>query len=179
MKKLCFLFILFVFVSKINAQYQPLNLTNCLVAAQLEFQEDRFTLEVNLSEIFANTGIKAIPSLNILKRGANMDLLASDSLVQIMKSKGIDTYVLVSVRGYDNTFKINPKEENIINEIEAGHMFPLYRDNISSVTLEFNFYRNGKFIGNDLLKLGGIGERDEVIKKLRKKLPKKIKNNWK
>ena len=112
MKSIFAFFILFISINAYT-QYEPLNLKNCLIVGQLEHQEDRFTLEVNLSEIFASCGIKTMASLNVLKRGSDLLLLSSDSLYQIMKQKGIDTYVLVSVRGYDNNFKISEKDENI------------------------------------------------------------------
>jgi hypothetical protein len=177
--KNCLIFLLVFSSSFIWAQYEPLNLKNCLIVGQLEDQDDRFTLEVNLAEIFAECGVKNMPSLNILKRGGDLYLLQTDSLALILKAKGIDTYVLVSVRGFDMNFKLAKKSEHIKDELEAGHLFPLYRNDINSVTLEFNFYRNGKFIGNDLVKLPRTGSRDEVIKKLHKRLPKRINSYWK
>lgn len=178
MKNIIFLFV-FLFSLPVVAQYDPLNLKNCLIVGQLENQDDRFTLEVNLAEIFAESGIKTMASLNILKRGGDLYMLESDSLAKVLKAKGIDTYVLVSVRGFDINFKISEKPEGIKSELDAGHLFPLYRDGITSVTLEFNFYRNGKFVGNDLVKLPSVGDRDEVVKKMHKKIPKRIRKFWK
>jgi hypothetical protein len=177
MKHFLFFFCIFPFIS--YTQYEPLRLKNCFIVGQLENQDDRFTLEVNLAEIFATNGIKTMASLNVLKRGGELDVVGSDSLMLALRNKGIDTYVLVSVRGYDNNFKLSKKPAPIKAELELGHLFPLYRDDINSITFEFNFYKNGIFVGNDLLKLPRIKDRDDVIKKMRKKLPQKINNNWK
>ncbi len=178
MKKIIFLLLLstpfFGF-----SQLESLDLKNVLVVGQLEKPEDRFTLEVNLTEILANEGIKTMASLNVLKQGTEMITLGGDSIMSVLKAKGIDTYVLVSVRGYDTKFKPSKMHNDLKTELSVGHLFPLYRDEIISVTLEFNFYRNGQFVAYDILKLPGTSSRDEVIKKLRKKLPKRINKLWK
>lgn len=160
-------------------QLKNLDLKNVLVVAQLDKPEDRFTLEVNLTEILSEQGIKTLASLNVLKQGSDMLMLASDSIAAVLKSKGIDTYMLVSVRGYDTRFKPSVNHNDLKTELVTGHLFPLYREEIISVTLEFNFYRNGQFVAYDILKLPGTSSRDEVIKKLHKKLPKRINKCWK
>lgn len=171
----CFLFLSLA----AKAQLDSLNLTNVLVIAQLDKSEDRYTLEINLTELFADCGVKTMASLNVMKRGAQMTTLAEDSIKNIIKSKGIDTYVLVSIRGFDNKFKPATTHQELKAELETGHLFPLYREESTSVSLEFNFYRNGVFVGYDLVKLGGVSSRDDVIKKLRKKMPKRILKYWK
>lgn len=178
MKKILFLVLLSVQVSAFS-QIKSLDLKNVLVVGLLDKPEDRFTLEVNMTEILANAGIKTMASLNVLKQGSDMIALAGDSIAAILKSKGIDTYVLVSVRGYDTRFKPSTMHNDLKTELSVGHLFPLYRDEIISVTLEFNFYRNGQFVAYDILKLPGTSSRDEVVKKLRKKLPKRINKLWK
>jgi hypothetical protein len=67
----------------------------------------------------------------------------------------------------------------MLNELAAGHSFPLYRDEITSISFEFNFYRNGQWVAYDLVKVGGVGSRDKVIKKTRKKLEKRLNKMWK
>jgi hypothetical protein len=76
--------------------------------------------------------------------------LASDSIQQKLKGKGIDTYVLVSVRGYDKRYKGAQSEDSLKTILSLGHLFPIYRDEVVSVTFEFMFYRNGKFVGTDI-----------------------------
>jgi hypothetical protein len=160
----------------INAQ--QLQLTNALVVGQMDRPEDKFTLEINLAELLANEGINVMPSLNALKQGASASVLVSDSVSKILSEKKIDTYLLVNVRGYDRKFRPTSKFEDLSKELESSHLFPLFRDEIVSITFEFTFFRGGKVITSELLKLGNISDRNAVIKKLRKKLPKMIKH-WK
>jgi hypothetical protein len=174
------LFICCVFTFQVGmSQTNQLHLKNALVVGQLDKSEDRFTMEINFTEMLASSGIKAMASLNVLKEGSPVQLLASDSIQQILKNKGINTYLLVSVRGYDRKFKPAKNHESLAVEIANGHLFPLYRDEISSITFEFSFYRDGQFVGYDLVKMGGIGSRDAVLKKFRKKINKRIQKHWK
>lgn len=179
MKKTTLILFLLVLQQSYFAQLKDLNLKNVLVVAQLDKPEERFTLEVALAEILAEAGIKTMVSLNVLKQGASIEQLGYDSIKAALKAKGIDTYMLVSVRGYDKKFKRATLNNDLATELTISHLFPLYRDNIASVSLEFNFYRAGQFIGSDLLKISGVAKRETVLKKLRKKLPKKINKRWK
>lgn len=158
------------------AQY---NLSNALVIGQLDKPEDRFSVEINVTELFASSGIKAMASLNVLKLGSDPDLLGSDSVINVLKSKGIDTYVLVFVKGYDKKFKATTLRDDLLTALNTGSLFPLYRDEISSITFEFQFFRNGQMIGADVLRCSSVSNRDAVVKKLRKGLKKKIDKKWK
>ncbi|MFT5580842.1 MAG: hypothetical protein ACI9G9_000080, partial [Psychromonas sp.] len=84
----------------VYSQKEKLNLTNALVIGMLDKQDERFSLEVSITEFLAERGINAVPSINVLKQGSDLEELASDSLQQIVSKKGIDTYMLISVRGY-------------------------------------------------------------------------------
>lgn len=161
-----------------NTQTKNLKLTNVLVVAQLDKPEDRFTMEINLTEMLAENGIKAMASLNVLKQGASIASLAADSSINQLKAKGIDTYVLVSVRGYDKKFKPAKNQLDFAGELSSGHLFPLYRDEISSISFEFTFFRDGAIVGYDLVKIGGVGSRETVLKKFRKKISKRIASHW-
>lgn len=161
------------------SQTKNLHLKNVLVVGQLDKAEDRFTMEINLTQLLAENGIKAMASLNILKEGTSPEVLASDSIQNALKAKGIDTYVLVSVRGYDRKFKPATRHESLAAELAIGHMFPLYRDEISSITFEFKFYRNGEYAGYDLVKVNNVGSRDTVLKKFRKAITKRLAKAWK
>jgi hypothetical protein len=176
--RICLLSALLIFSTLGFGQLKNLNLTNALVVGQLDKPEDRYTMEINLTELLITHGVKSMASLNILKQGASPAVLSTDSIAQLLKAKGIDTYVLVSVRGYDRKFKPAVKHDSLTAELANGHLFPLYRDEIVSITLEFNFYRNGQFVAYDMVKLGGIGSREAVLKKFRKKVSKRI-SAWK
>ena len=158
---------------------QNLNLSNAAVVGQLDKADDRYSIEVALTEMLANNGIKAMPSMNILKVGNDPQILASDSIKDLLKSKGFDTYVLVSVRGFDKKFKPAKNHGSLTQILTEGHLFPIYRDEAVSVSFEFFFYRNGEFIGTDIVKCGNISSRDTVMKRFRKKLNKRIPKHWK
>src|SRR3989338_6785433 len=162
MKQLILLIAVIGLGSISNAQTDSLHLTNALVVSHMDNQEDRYSLEVAISEILTPNQMKN-----------------ADSLTQILAAKGINTLMLVSIRGYDKRFKRSEKKLTLAEDLSAANLFSLYKDDIVSVTLEFHFYRNGKLVGSDLLKIGAISSREGVMKKLRKKLPKRIRKHWK
>ncbi len=164
--------------SVIGQQTAPFQLTNAFIVAQLDRPEEKFSLEINLAELFSDQGVNVFPSLNILKQGQNPTVLASDSVTSILKNKQLDTYVLVSVRGYDRNYRKKSKQTSLVEELSSSHLFPIYRDDIVSLTFEFLFYQNGNQVYSDLLKIKNINNKDSVLKKLHKKLPKLI-HKWK
>lgn len=157
----------------------PLGLTNALVIGQLDNPEDRYSLEINFTELLSSMGVQAEPSLNHVKFGENSQVLGEDSLVQLLKSKGVDTYALVSVRGYDKRFKKTTIKDSLSIALAVGSLFDLYRQDIVSISFEFKFYRNGEFVYTDIVKCGNVGDRASVIKRFRKKVGKRIYKKWK
>jgi hypothetical protein len=162
-----------------QAQNKGLHLKNVLVIGQLDKPEDRYSMEINVTEVFSELGVKAIPSLNMLKLGTDASLIATDSMKQLIAAKGIDTYLLVSVRGYDKVFKATTMNDDFNTALGAGNLFPLYRDEIVSVSFEFKFFRNGAMVQYDIIKCGNVSNRDAVVKKLRKQLRKIAIKHWK
>lgn len=160
------------------AQDEELNLDNVLVIAQQDKQSDRYSLEVALLQMFNQYNIKTKASLNVLKQGGSADVLLTDSLQNKLKSEGIDTYMLISVRGYDKRFRPADEINSFEEEIKAGHLFPLYRENATSVTFSITFYRNGKPVHYELIKTGTVGSKDAVIKKLLKKMERSLRKDW-
>lgn len=159
------------------SQSKDIKLTNALVIGQLEKAEDRYSIEIALTEILTNAGIKAIPSLNILKEGGDIQMLATDSVQKIVTSKGIDTYMTVSVRGYDKRFKLAENHDNFKTALSTGHLFSLYRDELVSISFEFTFYREGQFMGTDIIKCGNVSSREMVLKRFKKKVTRRV-NKW-
>jgi hypothetical protein len=177
MKNLLFGLLFFTNFS-LFSQVENLKLKNALVIAQLDQEEDRFSIEINLTELLSTAGIKAVPSLNIMKMGNDAVILASDSIQEMARSMGVDTYMLVSVRGYDKKFKPSSCKDDLQQALSVGNLFPMYRDEIVSVSFEFIFYRNGQCVGSDIVKCGNVSDRESVLKKFRKQITKKITNNW-
>ena len=112
--------ILLLFVSTFGfGQTKNLHLTNALVIGQMDKEEDRYALEVNLTELLTDAGIKAIPSLNIMKLGSDATILAADSIQKKVAAKGVDTYVLISIRGYDKKYRISERNDDIATALNA------------------------------------------------------------
>lgn len=161
------------------AQIKNLGLKNALVIGQLDKPEDRYSLESLFTEILVDEGIKAMPALNVLRLGSDPIALASDSIQKKLAAKGIDTYILVSVRGYDKRYKTSQGKDDLKTSLSLGHLFPLYRDEIVSISFEFMFYRNGEFVASDLIKCGNISSRETVLKRFRKKTTRRLNKKWK
>lgn len=140
--------------------------------------EDRYSLEVSLIELLRQYNIKTMASLNVIKQGGSPKILLNDSVQNALKQQGIDTYMLISVRGYDKKFKPSEQLKSLEDELEAGHLFPVYRENITSVTFSVTFYRDEKPVHNELIKIGATGSREDVLKKLMKKLDKLLRKEW-
>ena len=180
MKKILLSLIVFALFTPVFAQKNAkLHLTNALVVAQLDDASDRYSLEINLTEMLSSNGIKTIPSLNILKMGSDAMLLTTDSLKQVIKAKGVDTYLVVSVRGYDRKFKVSEKQDDLETALSAASLFDLYRTDIVSISFEFKFFRDGQFVYGDIFKCGNISDRETVIKRFRNKVEKRITKKWK
>lgn len=160
-------------------QVKDLHLTNALVVAQMDKPQERYAVESNLTDLFIQNGIKAVPSLNYYKMGGSGSVLATDSMKQVLAAQGIDTYVLVTVRGYDRKFKPSERRETLSDKLDEGNLYELYRLDIVSISFEFTFYRNGEFVGNDVVKCGNISDRETVLKRFRKKVSKRIYKKWK
>lgn len=169
---------LIVVISSISAFSQDLKLSNALIVSHMDKQQDRFTLEIACSEVLANAGVKNGVSLNVLKQGGDPQVLLTDSITQILNAKGLNTLMLVSVRGYDKRFKVSEQKMTLSEDLSIDNLFPIYKEDIVSVSFEFHFYRDGKLVYADIMKVGGAGSREKVMKKFRKKLAKKVAKDW-
>jgi hypothetical protein len=180
MKKslLSLLFLGICLIGTAQAKFPPLKLNNALVVSHLNKQSDQFSLEIAVSDVLSRCKVKNTVSLNVLKAGGDPQILMTDSVGQILKAKGINTLMLVSVRGFDNRFRPSTGNMTLAEDLAADNLFPIYKEDIVSVTFEFHFYRDGKLVYTDLLKIGGAGSRDMVLRKFRKKLAKKVVKDW-
>jgi len=73
---------------------------------------------------------------------------------------------------------LSTKIGSLAEELNVGHSFPLFRDEITSITFEFNFFRNEKLCHTELLRLKNVSTKEKLIQKLHKKLPRLI-HRWK
>jgi hypothetical protein len=154
------------------------DLNNVVVVAQFDKLDDRFQMELAMVELLTEAGIKALPSMNFLKTGANANLLGSDSIMAVLKSKGFTKIMLVSCRGFDTQFKEAKMQSDLNTELGIGHLFPIFRDESTSVTFEFRVFEGNTFIQYSIKKIGAISSRDGVMKKFKKKMRKTIRRRW-
>jgi hypothetical protein len=146
-----------------------------LLVGKIDKPDDRYAIEVNLTKFLSQLNLKLAPSLNYSKVGSSVEDLNSDSLNTVLKSKGLNGFLLVSVRGFDRKFK--PRQffpETLAEALEEGHLYPVYQEDLSSITFEFLYYEDGKFVGYEMIKIGNVKSRSDVFEKLQKKLAKRI-----
>lgn len=173
------IFALFISLNSWGQNGEPLNLKNVLIVGQQDDMSDRYILEVGLLQLFTDYNIKSKASLNVVKQKGTDDILLNDSIYQQLKNEGYDTYLLVSIRGYNKRFKLSDEASPIEDEINAGHLYPLYRESASTVTFSFTFYRDMKPVHFELIKTGTVGSKDAVMKKLLKKVERRLEKDWK
>jgi Zn-dependent M16 (insulinase) family peptidase len=157
---------------------QSVKLTNAVVITQFDKEEDRYAMQALMADILKGYQIKALPVMNVLKQGEDPQHLLNDSIQQILVQKGFDTYLVVNVRGYDRTFKPSEDTQTLAELLETTSIYQIYRDEATSVSFEFSIYRDGKLVSRQVLRCGNVSDRDSVLKRLRKRLPKKVLPNW-
>lgn len=165
----------FLFAQKKGSNFQ---LTNAVIVGQFDKQEDRYSIEANLTQLFNAYGVKAMPSLNLVKIGQDASALASDSVMSLVKEKGFDTYIILNVRGYDRKYKPSTTVLTLEETLERGSLYSIHAEAIVSVTFEIRVFRNGEFVGIDSIKCGNIGERDSVLRKLSGHIEKRLEKKW-
>jgi hypothetical protein len=166
------------FLISINVVAQNFKLKECVVIGQFDKSEDRYAIEVTFCELFNALKVKAVPSSNYSKQGSGIATLVSDSLMSDLGYKGFSTYCLINVKGYDKRFKKSELLPGFDEALERASIYNLFKNDIASVTLEFIFYQNKTAVFSDVFKISNIGERDDVIKRIKKKAPKYILKNW-
>lgn len=157
---------------------QKVKLTNAIVIAQFDKEEDRYAMQALMADLLKSYQIKVLPLMNVLKQGEEPKHLLQDSVQQILLQKGFDTYLVVNVRGYDRTFKPSEDTQTLAELLETTSIYQIYRDEATSVSFEFSIYRGGKLISREVLRCGNVSDRDSVLKRLRKRMPKKILPVW-
>jgi hypothetical protein len=162
----------------LDSYSQGLKESSILVIGQFDRPDERYAVEVTLTELFSKQGLKAMPSLNILKQGSDPLVLASDTLQQLLLGKNIKTYLVVNVRGYDRRFKPSEIDVSLQEMLGRTSIYHIYREEATSVSLEFTFFRDNKVVFRDILRCGNISDRDSVLKRIQKKLPKRMSRKW-
>ena len=104
-----------------------ISLTNVLVIGQMDTPADRYSIEVALTEMLASNGVKAVPSLNVLKLGSDARNLVTDSIQRMVAAKGVDTYCIVSIRGFDRKYTVANNADDFATSLDQASFFELYR----------------------------------------------------
>ena len=120
MKHYTLLFLLVSILSTFQVQGQRTSKT--LVIGQFDKPDERYAIEVAITDLFTKNGVPSVPSLNVIKQGADPSILALDSIQSRLKQAGIDKIAIVNVRGYDRRFKISDKESFLLIDL-AAHTF--------------------------------------------------------
>lgn len=177
-KSILLTLVLLIFFPSVSVFSQKkMDLKNAVVVGLFDKKEDRFQMEILLAERLLDAGVKTTLSLNYLKEGIDVSALASDSVQQKIKVAGFDTFVLFSVRGYDKRFKPATERLPLADELALGHLFPVFREEVTNVTFEFKIYKGTKMVGYDAIKVSSPSK-EGMLKRLNKALTKHIKSNW-
>jgi hypothetical protein len=172
---------LLLIVLLFSSQYfftQNIKLSNAVVISQFDKEEDRYAMQALMVDILKGYQVKSLPLMNILKQGEDPQHLLNDSIQKILLQKGFDTYLVVNVRGYDRTFKPSEDTQTLAELLETTSIYQIYREEATSVSFEFSIYRQGQLISRQVLRCGNVSDRDSVLKRLRKRLPKKVLPLW-
>lgn len=155
-----------------------ISLQNALVIGQMDTPEDRYSIEITLTQMLANMGVKAVPSLNVLKLGSDARSLATDSIQKVIATKGVDTYCLVTIRGFDRKYTVSNNADDLGTALDQASFFEMYRADAVSISFQFKFFRDNKCVHSEIVKCGNIGSRESVLKRFRKKVGRRIKKSW-
>lgn len=177
MKKIVGILIFLLSFQTIVTAQGKLNLDNAVVVGLFDRQDERFQMEIFLSEILLENNIKTKVSLNFLKEGSDISTFSSDTVQQTIHAKGFDTYLLIAVRGYETKFKPSTQKYTLEEELKLGHLFPIYREETSNVTFEIKIYKGNEMIDYQLLKVPSPSK-EGMLKKFKKKMQKLIKKHW-
>jgi hypothetical protein len=157
---------------------QNIKLTNAVVITQFDKEEDRYAMQALMADMLKAYQIKALPLMNVLKQGEDPQHLLNDTIQKVLSQKGFDTYLVVNVRGYDRSFKPSEDNQTLAELLETTSIYHIYREEATSVSFEFSIYKEGKLISRQVLRCGNVSDRDSVLKRLRKRLPKKVLPSW-
>ena len=117
-----------------------IKLANALVIGQMNNPDDRYSIEMAMTQMLRSANIQTEPSLNLLKLGSDSRVLATDSLLEVVKQKGLDTYMLISVCGFDRKYRPGNLDDNFSKSLDQATFFDLYRLDAVSVSFQIKFF---------------------------------------
>lgn len=161
-----------------NFFYAQLRLDNVLVVAQQDKLEDRYSVELAITNLMQMSGVNSKSALGVIPQGEFMNVLATEEIQKKVKEMGIDTYMLISVRGYDRSFTPSTDLQGMRDELNAGHMFSFWRESANSISFSVTFYRNNQPIHYELIKVKNGKNREVTLKRMVKAFDKRLQKSW-
>jgi len=168
-----------LFFSSSWTQKNNATLKNAVVIGQFDKAEDRFTIESTITRLLVDHQINATPALNYVKVGEDATLLATDSMQALFSQRGYDTYIVVSVRGYDRKYKPSTSMLSLSQKLEQGTLREIFLNGSVSVTFEFVFFQNQQQVSIKHIRCTNISDKATVIKRLTKKMERVLGKGWK
>ncbi len=154
------------------------NLKGALILVKNDKPEERFSMESNFGKIFSTYGMPILLSINLIKERAPLSELGESKIQSELNARNINSVLVISVRGFDTRFKPRTKIPQTLGEmLQEGNLNPISKEEVSSVTVEFFQYVNGKFSGYHMQRVGGAASKTKVYTRLQKRLDKLV-PNW-
>jgi hypothetical protein len=147
------------------------NMRGMMLLVKNDNAQERFSIEANLGKIFASFQMPLLLSINLINQGSPLKELAEARVQNELSARGINSVIVVSIRGFDQRFKPRTKiPEKLIDILEEGNLYPISQEDASSVTVEFFQYIGGNFNGYHMMRIGGASDRTKVYNRILKRL---------
>jgi len=155
-----------------KVKHPPINnLKGVMLLVKNDNAQERFSIEANLGKIFAQFNMPILLSINLIKQGAPLTELSDPKIQGEMNSKGINSVVVVSIRGFDARFKPRTKMPATLDEmLQEGNLYPISQEEATTVTIELIQFVNGKFNGYHMMRISSASDKTKVYSKIQKKL---------
>ena len=150
-------------------------LKGAMILVKNDKPQERFSMEANLGKLFSVYKMPILLSVNLIKEGAPLIELADERVQKEMNAKGINSVLVISVRGFDTRFSARTKIPQTLAEmLQEGNLNPITAEEATTVTIEFFQYIDGKFVGYHIQRVGGAATKTKVYQRLQKRLDKLV-----
>jgi hypothetical protein len=155
-----------------KVKHPPINnLKGAMLLVKNDDAKERFSVEANMGKILATYNMPLLLSINMINQGAPLKELAGARVQNEMSARGINSVLVVSIRGFDQRFKPRTKiPERLEEMLEEGNLYPISQEDATTVTIEFIQYVGGNFNGYHMMRLGNASNKTKIYNKMLKKL---------
>jgi hypothetical protein len=155
-----------------KVKHPPINnLKGAMLLVKNDDAKERFSVEANMGKILATYNLPLLLSINMINQGAPLKELAGARVQNEMSARGINSVLVVSIRGFDQRFKPRTKIPATLEEmLEEGNLYPISQEEATTVTIEFIQYVGGKFNGYHMMRIGSASNKSKVYTRIQKKL---------